>query len=379
MVLYEFEAKTLLRKYGIPLSDSVLVTTPKEARVAQAKFHSKIVIKAQILGGKRGKRGLIQFGDTPEEAELKSKEILAHTDLPEGPIKHLLIEPAIEISEELYLGVLIDRSKKQIMVLFSTQGGIEIEETAKNSPGALMRLYFPFSVKIYPYHFYDDLDKLEIKGKKKVLIADMLSKLVMIARKEDLLLLELNPFVLTKQDKSLALDVRISLDESALFRHPDQQQFQSLKDGLSLQELQAKQFDLAYVQMDGDIGMISCGAGLSMATCDLIALYGGSTANFLDVGGGASPEKVEAALEILFAQTNIKGILINVFGGITRGDQVAQGIIAALKKRPNHVPIVVRLIGTNDVAGVKILADAGIHAFTEMEPAVQKIMEVLHK
>jgi succinyl-CoA synthetase beta subunit len=379
MVLYEYEAKILLRKYNIPLSDSMLVTSPKEAQSAQEKFHSKVVIKAQILGGKRGKRGLIQFGSTPEEVVQKSKEILARSDLPEGFVKQLLIEPAIDIAEELYLGVLIDRSKKQLLVLFSPQGGIEIEETARISPEDLMKIYFSFSTKIFPYLFFEDLDQIGVTGKRKILIAELLSKLVMIARKEDLLLLELNPFVFTKNGKPLALDARISLDESALFRHSDQQHFQSLKDGLSAQELQAKQADLAYVQMEGDIGMISCGAGLSMATCDLIALYGGSTANFLDVGGGASPEKVEAALQILFAQSNIKGILINVFGGITRGDQVAQGIITALKKQPNHVPVVVRLIGTNDVIGVKILAEAGINAFTEMEPAVQKIMEVLHK
>jgi succinyl-CoA synthetase beta subunit len=377
MVLFEYEGKSILKKHGLPIMESFVVETTTAARMAAEKISSKIILKAQISGGKRGKRGLIKFADTPEDAEKDAREIFNRTDIPEGPITHILVEPAVNIEKEYYLAVIIDRSSKKIMIMFSPQGGVDIEEVASQTPEAIEKMYLHFSDIPYPFRFFPMLSQFGIEGKRKLLLADILTKIVNCARTEDLILTEINPFIFTPTGDPVVLDAKIQVDEGASFRHPEYRTFKSISKDLSTYEKEAKDADLAYVQLDGDIGMISCGAGLSMATCDIIEKFGGKAANFLDVGGGASPQKVEAALNILFTQSHIRGILINVFGGITRGEEVAKGIIQALKKNPNHVPIIVRLIGTNDKEGVALLATEGIEAYIEMEPAIKRIMEVI--
>lgn len=377
MVLFEYEGKIILKDHHLPVLQSFVVDNAVAARNAAEKLNTKVVLKAQIMGGKRGKRGLIKVADTPENAELIAQEIFNRKDIPEAPITEIMIEPAVEIEKEYYIATMVDRSSKKILVMFSAEGGIEIEEVARQTPEAIEKLYLNFIDPIYPFKFFPMISQFGIEGKPKLLLSEIIMKLVQCSKEEDLILAEINPFIFTKSGEAWVLDAKIQIDEGAQYRHPIQKSFHSINKNLGYHELKAKDADLAYVQLSGDIGMISCGAGLSMATCDIIEKFGGKAANFLDVGGGASPQKVESALNILFSQTHIRGILINVFGGITRGEEVAKGIITALKLNPDHVPIVVRLIGTNDQEGVAMLAAAGIDAFTEMEPAVKRILEVL--
>lgn len=372
ILLYEYEGKLLLKKYGFPLTYGKVVDNPQDAKVAAENFHSPVMVKAQILGGGRGKRGLIQMGKTPLDVHQIATSIFARNDLPEGPVRHLLIEQAIQIQQELYLSALIDRDRKQILLMFCSQGGVDIEELNQKNPKAIGKQWVDFDTKMFPYCFYDLVGSQGFDGRKKILLATMLSKLGNLLRDEDLLMAEINPFVFTTNDLPLVLDAKISVDPSAQYRHIEQQQMASLGENLNILEVYAQTNDLAFVQLNGDIGMISCGAGLSMATCDLLTQMGGTVANFLDVGGGASAEKVQSALELTFKIPQVKLVFVNIFGGITRCDQVAEGIIAALKKNLQHLPVIVRLIGTNDQIGVRILADHGIKAFTTMEPALNE-------
>ena len=371
-MLYEYEGKLLLKKYGFPLAYGKVVENAQDAKNAADNFHAPVMVKAQILGGGRGKRGLIQLGKTPLEVQQIATSIFARNDLPEGPVRHLYIEQAVPIQQELYLSALIDRNQNQILVMFCAQGGIDIEDFNEKNPQAIAKQWIPFNVKPFPYYFYDLVCAQGFNGRKKILLATMLSKLVDFLREEDLLLAEINPFVFTTTDIPLVLDAKINLDPGAIYRHSEQQQMVSLSENLSMLEVYAQTNDLAFVPLEGDIGMISCGAGLSMATCDLLSDMGGKVANFLDVGGGASAEKVQSALELTFKLPHLKMVFINIFGGITRCDQVAEGIIAALTKFPKHVPIVVRLIGTHEKQGIEILANHGIKAFTALEPALEE-------
>jgi succinyl-CoA synthetase beta subunit len=377
MVLFEFEGKQLFNRHGLPLLPSLLVENAREAAISVEKFGPDVILKAQIAGGKRGKRGLIKIAHNSSEAIQFAQEIFARTDIPEAPITRILIEPAIPIAEEWYLAVLPDRTTKKLMIMVSNKGGIEIEQVARDFPEAILKIYVRFTERITSESIQTQLRHFKLPEKRMAQLVEIIEKLVLCARQEDLLLAEINPLIWTPSEDLWVLDAKVQIDEGAFFRHPDHQAFESFKKTMSPIQENAKKADLAYVGLDGDIGTISCGAGLSMTTCDLLETFGGKAANFLDVGGGASPEKVETALQILFAQSHIRGILVNVFGGITRGEQVAQGIIAALKTHPEHVPIVVRLIGTNDKEGVALLAAAGIDAYTEMEPAIKRILEVL--
>ena len=376
MLIYEYEAKQLFRKHQIPLLNSVLITNPEDIEEYQALYGNNGVIKAQILSGGRGKRGLIKVSKNASELKQFTNEIFQRTDVKEGKIQKILIEEFADIADEIYLSAMLDRTTKKILVMISLQGGVNIEKVAEKSPHAIAKDWLAIDTHAQPYELYELLNSMGIKGKKKSILAQILSKIVHILHKEDLMMLEINPFVFTKAGKPLALDARVLIDPSALYRHPDQAKFKSLHLRLNENEEKANENGLAYVQLSGEIGLISCGAGLSMASCDMINHFGGSPANFLDVGGGASPAKVEAALDILFSQEEIKGILINVFGGITRCDQVAEGIVLSVKNNAHNIPIVVRLIGTNDKMGVEILSEANLNAFTDMEPAVQKIVEL---
>ena len=377
-LVYEYEGKGIFRKHGLPMLDSVLIESADEAKAAYDKIGGTVIVKAQVLSGGRGKRGLIKLVHSASETEQIAAEIFARDDLKDGKVKRILIEQGADIAEEIYLGVLIDRSTKQLLAMVSTKGGIDIEQVAKTDPEAIAKISLPIDTEGLPYMFFEGLDSLGVEGKKKNILAYMLSKLTKILQEEDLMLVEINPFVFTSETKPIVLDARVITDDSALFRHKDHKAFASRMERYEEAELLAKEADIAFVKLEGTIGMISCGAGLSMATCDVVAHFGGSTANFLDIGGGASPEKVEAALHITMGQPEVKAVLINVFGGITRGDQVAEGIITALKKKAGHVPVVVRLIGTNDKEGVKILSEYGLDAYTEMEPAIKKVVELVN-
>ncbi len=375
-MLYEFEGKSIFKKHKLPLPPSKVVTSVEEAVKAAEELGLPVVIKAQTLSGKRGKRGLIKKVDTIDEVKEKSAEILSKES--DGrPIKKLLIEKVVPIKQEFYASVMVDGSHVALLSMFSPEGGMDIEEIAKTKPEKLEKIMFPMDIKPFGYRFFPALKRQGITGKDMVKLAGFLKKLVEIVQKEDLTLAEINPLVLTEDGQYLALDAKVVVDDNASYRHPEWKEFTSLIDRYTKEEIEAKEAGISFVELDGEIGMIACGAGLGMATMDLIKYFGANPKNFLDVGGGASPEKVSKALEILSRDPEVKVILVNVFGGITRGDQVALGIIDAIKKFNIKIPIVVRLIGTNQEEGVKILKEHGIEAYTEMEPAIKKAVELV--
>lgn len=376
-LILEYEGKDLFRKYKIPLLPAILVKTPEEAVEAAGRISKfPVAVKAQVLSGGRGKRGLIQIANNAEEVVAKAKDIMAKDDKGR-PVTHLLIEEGADIGQELFISMLHNRENLETMVLFSMEGGVDIETLAKERPEAIERFFIPFGTTAYPYQFMAGLGKRGLEGKQKVKVAAIIATLVNMMAEEDLQLAEINPLAITKAGEVIALDARVVTDDNAMFRHPEREQYLSEELRDTTEEKDAKAHDLAYVDLGGAVGMLSCGAGMGMATADLIAEFGGSPRNFLDVGGGASPEKVENALRIMVgAGGDLRSILINAFGGITRLDDVAKGIIEAKNKYNIEIPMVIRLMGTNQEEGVRILREAGLEAFEDMEPAIEKAVKL---
>ena len=375
-MLYEFEGKQIFKKHNLPLPPSKVVMSADEAVEAAKEMGLPVVIKAQTLSGKRGKRGLIKKVDSEEEVREKAAEILSKES--DGrPIRKLLVEKVVPIKQEFYASVLVDGSHLSLLTMFSPEGGMDIEEIAATKPDRLAKISLPMNDHGFPFRFFEALKSQGFTGKPMAKLATILSRLFKIVQEEDLTLAEINPLVLTEDGQYLVLDAKVVVDDNATHRHPEWKEFTSLVERYTEEEIEAINAGISFVELHGDIGMIACGAGLGMATMDLIKYFGASPKNFLDVGGGASPEKVSKALEILTRDKEVKVILVNVFGGITRGDQVARGIIDAINKFNIDIPLVVRLIGTNQEEGVKILDEKGIPAYTEMEPAIKKAVELV--
>ena len=286
-----------------------------------------------------------------------------------------MIEEAAEIKQEIFISMIFDSHTLETLVLFSMEGGVDIEELAESNPDAIETIRVPFGKDVYGYTFMNILAKRGMKGTNKIVTANIISTMVKMMRLEDLSLCEINPLVITKNNEVIALDARVIVDDNAIFKHPNREKFLSQELRYTSAEKEAKDADLSYVNLGGEIGMLSVGAGLGMATADLIAEFGGSPLNFLDVGGGAGEEKVLKALEIMVKDKGLKSILINAFGGITRLDQVAEGIISARNKLNLQIPLIIRLMGTNQKEGIKILENQGLQAFEEMEPAIQAAVE----
>ncbi len=377
-LILEYEGKNLFRKYGIPLSNSLLVRNADEAKEASQKLGLPVAVKAQVLSGGRGKRGLIKIAKTPEEVIQHSIDILSKES--DGrPVTHLLIEEGADIKQEIFVSMMFDSATLETLVLFSIEGGVEIEVLAEKSPEKIDRFRFAYDEDVYPFMFFPTLAKRGLSGPVKIKIANIISTLVKMLRTEDLQLAEINPLVITNSDEVIALDARVIVDDNAQFRHPERKEFLSEELRYSHTEKDAKQYGLSYVDLGGDIGMLSVGAGLGMATADLLEYFGGSPRNFLDVGGGAGSEKVFHALRIMLEDEGLKSVLINAFGGITRLDDVARGIVEARDKfeefKSGKIPIVVRLMGTNQKEGIEILKNAGMIAFEDMEPAIKAAVE----
>src|SRR4051795_6882677 len=378
MDLYEDQGKELFRRVGIPASAGRLAPTPGEARQAAEELGGPVVVKAQVLTGGRGKAGGVKLADDPADAEQKAKDIIG-LDIRGHVVERLWIEKASDIAKEYYLSVTFDRGAKQPLFMFTTQGGVEIEEVAENDPDALVRLhvdplegYQPWIARRLVYGA-----GVEDPGEQKQ-IADIIGKLYRCFVESDAMLTEINPLIVTPEGEVKALDSKFTVDDSALYRHPD---IAELRDSSAADPLEAfaREKGVVYVKLDGTVGILGNGAGLSMSTVDVVVVAGGRPANFCDLGGGGSAEGVVDALEVIARDAQVRSILFNIFGGITRGDEVARGILEALERIDIHVPIVVRLDGTNAEEGRRILADAAppdLHVEPTMLDAAKRAVEL---
>ncbi len=365
MKIHEYQAKELFRKYSIPVPAGKMIDDPSDAKREAEKIGKRTVVKAQIHAGGRGKGGGIKLADTPEEAVLRAREIIGmnlvtHQTGPQGKlVRKVLVEEALDVEKELYLGMVLDRDNSRIAVIASEEGGVEIEEVAANSPEKIVKEGIDPRVGMQPFqarkiafglHLPPDLINEAVK---------LIVNLYRLFVSTDASLSEINPLVITKEGRLLAADAKINFDDNALYRHPDIQELRDINEE-EPSEVEASKHKLSYVKLDGNVGCMVNGAGLAMATMDIIKLHGSMPANFLDVGGAASSERVEQAFRILLSDKNVKAVLINIFGGIVRCDRVANGVVEAAKRLEIKVPIVVRLAGTNsDIAG-EILKKSGL-------------------
>ena len=355
MDLYEHQGKELLARFGIPVSAGRVATTAAQARAAAEELDGPVVVKAQVLTGGRGKAGGVKLAEGPDEAEARAAEILG-LDIRGHTVRRLWIETASDIEREYYLSVALDRGAGQALLMFTTQGGVEIEQVVAESPEALTRVHVDPLEGFEPHHVRELLETVADEG-ERAQIEQIVTALYRCFVESDATLCEINPLIVTPSGEVRALDAKVTIDDSALFRHPD---LAELRDTAAADPLEAfaRERGVIYVKLDGSVGILGNGAGLSMSTVDVVVVAGGHPANFCDLGGGGSAAGVVAALEVIARDTQVRSILFNIFGGITRCDEVARGILIALDEIDLTVPIVVRLDGTNAEAGRRILADA---------------------
>nr|WP_276522326.1 ADP-forming succinate--CoA ligase subunit beta [Kallotenue papyrolyticum] len=375
MKLHEYQARDILERYGLPVTGGGVASTPEEARRIAEQIGGRVVIKAQVQVGGRGKAGGVKLADTPAQAEEVARQILG-MDIKGLTVEKVLVAEAIDYEKELYLSAILDRGSKRIVLIASAEGGVEIEEVAKTNPQAIKKIAADPMLGLLDFQARELAFAIGLNDAKQARqFAAIASGIYRIFVENDASLVEINPLVIRKDGSLQALDSKILLDDSGLFRHPD---LAALRDtaGEPEAELRAREADLTFIKLDGDIGCMVNGAGLAMATMDVIKLFGGEPANFLDIGGGANAQKVAAALNIILSDPNVKAVLINIFGGITRGDEVARGIVAALEQVERRVPMVVRLVGTNAEEGARILADAQLIPAASLAEAAQKVVEV---
>jgi succinyl-CoA synthetase beta subunit len=372
MNLHEYQAKELFQRGGIAIVPGIVCVTPAEVRAAAEKIGGAVMVKAQVHSGGRGKAGGVKFCPDAASAEEKSRAILALT-IQGLPVRKVLVSSAADIGSETYAAILVDRASKKPILMISAAGGVEIETTAHENPDAIKKIPIDPVIGLLPYQARAAVVSLGMTGKQALAMADMLVKLWWVFRDNDASLAEINPLVVTKQGDVVALDAKVSIDDSALFRHPDLEEMRDTSDETAGSIL-ARERGLSYVPLEGDIGCIVNGAGLAMTTMDLVKHYGGEPANFLDIGGSSNPEKVVAALQIITGDSTVKAILFNIFGGITRCDDVARGILAALDRLKINVPLVIRLTGTNEELAREILAERGLTATTSMDEGVKAVI-----
>ena len=374
-MLYEIEGKQLFKENKIPVPKFKAYDGASSIKAFAEELGSDIMMaKAQALSGGRGKAGLIRKVKA-SEAEEYVQSILGK-DHRGKPVEIVMLEEPMEIANEYYLSVMLDNASGKYLVLASSRGGVDIEEVAENYPDDIFKEYFSAFVEPLPYMFMDLGKKLGFQARTLTSFANIMTNMFRMSQEKDLTLIEINPLILTPDNMIIAADSKVVIDGNADHRHPSIAALKSQRDRHTDLEFEADQAGISYVQLDGEIGIIAGGAGLSMATCDLLEFYGSSPANFLDVGGGADETKIEKSLQMLSRQ-NVKGIFVNFFAGITRCDDVANGIINASKKFEIEVPMVIRLVGTNDDLGIQILEDNGINAYRKMEPAAKKIVELV--
>jgi succinyl-CoA synthetase beta subunit len=376
--LYEYQGKELFRQYGIPVSEGRLATTPDEARAAADELGGQVVVKAQVLTGGRGKAGGIKLADGPDDAARKAEEILG-LDIRGHVVRRLWIERASEIGSEYYLSVTFDRGAKQALFMLTKEGGIDIEEVASERPEALARLHVDPLEGFQPYQARRLLDEAGIDDpEQQKQIARIVDRLYGAFVGADATLCEINPLIVTPQGEVRALDSKFTVDDNALYKHPEIAGMRDL-DAYPPEERAAREKGVTYVKLDGEVGILGNGAGLVMSTLDVIALAGGRPANFCDLGGGGDAQGVVDALEVITSDAQVKSILFNIFGGITRCDEVARGILQALAQLTIAHPIVVRLDGTNADEGRALLAESApdnVHVEPTMLEAAKKAVEL---
>jgi len=377
--LYEYEAKNILARYGLPVPKGALITSASRTMEAVAKLKPPFAVKSQVLAVGRGKAGGILFAGSAAEAE-KAAEKLLKIEIKGIRVKKVLIEEKLSVKKELYFGITIDRFERCYVAIASPTGGIEIEETAAKTPQTILKTWIDPLRGFRSSHARQIARKIGYRGTQLKELAKIFEKLYQAGIDYDAELIETNPLAETDEGKFVALDARIIMDDNALFRQPEYKaKLFGEERERTPQEAEALRNDLAYVKLEGDIGVIGNGAGLVMATLDMIQYYGGKPANFLDVGGGAPAERIALALNIVLSDPQVKALLINILGGITRCDDVARGIIEATKKAAITKPIVVRLVGTNEKEGKLILAEAEMHVLDSMEEAASRVVEIVKK
>jgi succinyl-CoA synthetase beta subunit len=376
--LYEYQGKQLFACFGIPVSEGRLATSPEEARAAAEEIGGPVVVKAQVLTGGRGKAGGVKLADDPKDAEAKARDILG-LDINGHVVRKLWIEQASDIAKEYYLSITFDRGTKQPLFMLTTEGGVEIEQVAEENPDALARLHVDPLEGFQPYQARRLIygAAIDDPGEQKQLLA-IIGKLYDCFVESDAMLTEINPLIVTPDGEVRALDSKFTVDDSALFRHPDIAEMRDVE-AADPQERFAREKGVTYVKLDGDVGILGNGAGLSMSTVDVVVVAGGRPANFCDLGGGGDAQGVVDALEVITSDKQVRSIFFNIFGGITRGDEVARGILAALDQMKIELPIVVRLDGTNAEEGRRLLAEAAppnLHVEPTMLEAAQRAVEL---
>ena len=385
MNIHEYQGKQLLRQYGVAVSNGIVAFSPEEAVKASKELGSDvIVVKAQIHAGGRGKAGGVKIAKNLDEVreyakELLGKVLVTHQTGPEGKeIKRLLIEEGSKIKKEYYVGLVLDRATSRVTLMGSEEGGMDIEEVAANSPEKLFYEEIDPVVGLTGFQARRMAFNMNIPAKLVNKAAKFMLGLYQVYKEKDASIVEINPLVVTEDDNVLALDAKFNFDSNALYRHKDILELRDF-DEEDPKEIEASKYDLSYISLDGNIGCMVNGAGLAMATMDTISYYGGSPANFLDVGGGATAEKVTEAFKIILADPNVKGIFVNIFGGIMKCDVIAEGVIIAAKEVGLQVPLVVRLEGTNVDLGKKLLNESGLNivAADSMADGAQKIVNLV--
>jgi succinyl-CoA synthetase beta subunit len=373
--LFEHEAKTIFSKYKIPTPRGELVTSPARALETAAKINAPVAVKAQVLVAGRGKAGGIIFSISPRKAELAAKKLLS-TEIKGFKVRSVLVEEKIPIEKELYFGITVDRSNRCYVAIASSEGGVDIEEVAAATPEKLVKFFLDPLQAFHLDHARQIAKRLGYSGSRMQNLATIFLRMYNVAMDCDAELAETNPLVEKPDGNFVAADARLIIDDNALYRHPEFRERSIEGAELPTLELEARKMGLAYVKLEGNVGVIGNGAGLVMATLDAIQLHGGSPANFLDVGGGASAYVMAAALNLVFSDQGVEVVLINILGGITRCDEVAKGILEAKRKVGFLKPVVVRLVGTNEKEGRRILTEAGIHVLDSMEEAAKKAVEI---
>ena len=374
MNIHEYQAKEILRKEGVPIPPGEVASTPEQVEAIAKKYGGTVVVKAQVHAGGRGKAGGVKLAKSPGEAKEIAEKILA-LHIKGLPVQKVLVTPAADIATEAYVGIILDRASKKPVFMVSPAGGIDIEEVAAKTPEKILKLPIDTRYGLQPYQasrlgffLFDDVKKMRAAAK-------IMHQLYAAFMKTGCSLAEINPLVTTPDGDVVALDAKMVVDDNELDRLPE---IAAMRDESAEEpsEVMARRANLTFIKLDGNVGCVVNGAGLAMATMDLVKYYGGDPANFLDIGGSSNPEKVVNALKIITADPNVKAILFNIFGGITRTDDVANGIVTATKQSPLKVPIVIRLTGTNEEIAMQILHDNGFSASSDMDEAVQQAVQL---
>jgi succinyl-CoA synthetase beta subunit len=370
MKLHEYQSKQIFARYGIPIPKGRVAATAQEAEQIAEELGGRVVIKSQVLVGGRGKAGGIRLAKSPEEAEEQATQILA-MEIKGLPVRKVLVDEAAQIEKEIYLGITNDRAARKPVMMSSSAGGVEIEEVARKTPEKIIKVHIDPLLGLRDYQARDIAAGIDLHREHWKLFGQIAHGLWEAYVDCDATLAEINPLVVTTDNRLMALDGKMVLDDNSLFRHPDLAEMRDL-DVEAPSEIEARKYGLSFIKLDGNIGCMVNGAGLAMTTMDIIKLFGGEPANFLDIGGGAGADKVAAALRIILGDPNVKAVLFNVFGGITRGDEVARGILTALEEVKPKVPMVIRLMGTNAEEGRQILANANMITAETLADAARK-------